>query len=557
MPVDPPDGVHPSHSDNHDASHSHSHSHSDNGRVNSRAYRDNNGGTITVAATIVSTSPSHLALRLAKRSCWRRVSLAFFIVLCFLLHHRIRSSSSLLSLSSLSSTQSPRSRSRSRSHPPLCRSPALLHLGRDGTWIQDWDHARRHGNYPNGRVVPAKKGRAERLTHGRFRPSEEAPFPWPTSWRWAARTDRGNGNGNATDATAEWESESESESEFYPLRVTTAEEMCHLLASKLNVRKIAFYGDSLTMSQYESFLNLMGTSFVTSSFSENPSSLPSRSSIACPTKDENASSSSSSSSITIPIFMQKDTGGSYRPQDPRTEYYFSEELRSFLRDDDRDNHRHNTNNHRNDTPPRTLAIFNIGAHYHNTTWYHQDMRILLHSLQRIGRTDDLYFFRTNVPGHRHCHPLDDKFFDWDRGTRDRPYDDIEEFMAFLSSEGAIFDWEKFPMWNEYSAEWIERFNARDSPWSPWKYGERGHGDDNDNDDDDNDYPVVHLLDVFPMTALRRDGHRAIDGDCLHYVNPGPVDWWNRLWMAYLEELSDVLEAQKVKNCVPKEYLHWK
>mmetsp|Transcript_15006 Transcript_15006/g.31749 ORF Transcript_15006/g.31749 Transcript_15006/m.31749 type:complete len:257 (-) Transcript_15006:185-955(-) len=256
--------------------------------------------------------------------------------------------------------------------------------------------------------------------------------------------------------------------------------------------------------------------------------------------------------------MQKDTGGSYRPQDPRTEYYFSEELRSFLRDDDRDNHHHNTNNHRNDTPPRTLAIFNMGAHYHNTTWYHQDMRILLHSLQRIGRTADLYFFRTNVPGHRHCHPLNDKFFDWDRGTRDRPYDDIEEFMAFLSSEGAIFDWEKFPMWNEYSAEWIERFNARDSPWSPWKYGERGHGDNNDNDDDDDDdYPVVHLLDVFPMTALRRDGHRAIDGDCLHYVNPGPVDWWNRLWMAYLDELSDVLEAQKVKNCVPKEYLHWK
>lgn len=107
------------------------------------------------------------------------------------------------------------------------------------------------------------------------------------------------------------------------------------------------------------------------------------------------------------------------------------------------------------------------------------------------------------------------------------------------------------MWNEYSAKWIERFNARDSPWSPWKYGKRGYGGN-----DEQQYPIVHLLDVFPMTALRRDGHTAIDGDCLHYVNPGPVDWWNRLWMAYLEELNDVLEAQHVENCVPKEYLHW-
>ena len=50
-----------------------------------------------------------------------------------------------------------------------------------------------------------------------------------------------------------------------------------------------------------------------------------------------------------------------------------------------------------------------------------------------------------------------------------------------------------------------------------------------------------MLDVVPMTALRRDSHtaRAENGkeDCLHYCQPGPVDGW-------VEGLVRVLWAER-------------
>jgi hypothetical protein len=64
-------------------------------------------------------------------------------------------------------------------------------------------------------------------------------------------------------------------------------------------------------------------------------------------------------------------------------------------------------------------------------------------------------------------------------------------------------------------------------------------------------PIMHVLDVYNMTALRRDGHSATGKDCLHYHLPGPVDWWNHLLFAYLEELSRDLTVQDgVLNCIP-------
>ena len=38
-------------------------------------------------------------------------------------------------------------------------------------------------------------------------------------------------------------------------------------------------------------------------------------------------------------------------------------------------------------------------------------------------------------------------------------------------------------------------------------------------------PQVDLFDIYWMTALRRDGHPS-EKDCLHYLLPGPPDWWN-------------------------------
>jgi len=403
--------------------------------------------------------------------------------------------------------------------------------------VQDWDFAKEYGNYRE-RVVPVSS--VGRRTHGRFRPSEDAPFRWPTSWKWVDRSSMSNitalnASKTAVSSFQRYSHENHSEfTDFYPINPMNAEEKCDLLVSKLNIRKIAFYGDSLTESQFKSFLNLFGTSFITSS----PHSL------VCPLQTGMLSNNSLSSTVEIPLFFQRDSGGSPFPHDPRSEYSFSPELLSFLQNPPISGGHDNY---------RTLAIFNIGAHYHNTSWYHEDMNVLLHSLQNIGRSNDIYFFRTNVPGHRHCNPTNPKTFDWIKGTRDVPYNNIDEFLPSLMLDGAIFDWDKFPMWNDYSRVLIKQFNSRFLPGSSWKnVHHSNYVSGLERKNDEKQYPIVHLLDVFEFTSLRRDGHGAAGGDCLHYENPGPVDWWNHLLFSYLNFLSDVLGSSGTVNCRPFE-----
>eukprot|EP00957_Ditylum_brightwellii_P101745 7754110-Ditylum_brightwellii.AAC.1 len=58
---------------------------------------------------------------------------------------------------------------------------------------------------------------------------------------------------------------------------------------------------------------------------------------------------------------------------------------------------------------------------------------------------------------------------------------------------------------------------------------------------------IELLDVYPMTVQRPDGHVSsgecedcpgiTDRDCLHYFLPGPPDWWNHLLYSHLLELT--------------------
>lgn len=59
--------------------------------------------------------------------------------------------------------------------------------------------------------------------------------------------------------------------------------------------------------------------------------------------------------------------------------------------------------------------------------------------------------------------------------------------------------------------------------------------------------AVHVLDVVPMTILRPDGHVSgpercddcPDNDCLHYILPGPTDYWNHLLFSNLVDLGSL------------------
>ena len=58
---------------------------------------------------------------------------------------------------------------------------------------------------------------------------------------------------------------------------------------------------------------------------------------------------------------------------------------------------------------------------------------------------------------------------------------------------------------------------------------------------------MEILDVFPMTVRRPDGHMADEykspdtkrNDCLHYSLHGPIDWWNHLMLGNLMDIHTI------------------
>jgi hypothetical protein len=161
-------------------------------------------------------------------------------------------------------------------------------------------------------------------------------------------------------------------------------------------------------------------------------------------------------------------------------------------------------------PNRTLAVFNLGAHYHVYQHYKEDLEKFLLVLDELERPQDLYFFRTTVPGHPKCLPRSHlaTYFQVSQGFRIVPLANFEDYK--VTSD---YNWNMMFDFNRHTKQVIENRKNRNRS--------------------DSQVATVHILDVVNMTILRQDGH--IGGrDCLHYISPGPVDWWNHLMYTTLE-----------------------
>ena len=113
---------------------------------------------------------------------------------------------------------------------PVCTDPCLWKAGINGSWVQDFDFARDHGQYDSPWVIPP--GPYQRRTGGAHVPSKDAPFPWRTSWKWVDQQ--------------------------CSVDVMTYDGICRVL-KRLNIRHLLFYGDSLTQSHVTSFVNKMNS----------------------------------------------------------------------------------------------------------------------------------------------------------------------------------------------------------------------------------------------------------------------------------------------------------
>lgn len=365
---------------------------------------------------------------------------------------------------------------------PSCNAQCLLSMGKNGYWEQDWKFAKEYGQFPLPWVIPAQG--LVKDHEMKFLPDADAPFPWRTSWKW-----------------------NDDKCQVSPM---THENLCHVLA-ELGIDRIAFYGDSLTELQYQSFVNMMGTEHTRQIESTTNRDVHDKIALVCPefssTKSAAVAELDENANITIPIFFRRPINEDAYKQE-KAIYEIAEELHSFI---------HQSNQ-------RLLGIFNIGAHYLEYDIYHDDIKNVLEAISALNRSQDLYFFRTTSPGHDQCQPRNPREFNWTKGTRDVPFKSINE-LKLHTGKPLKWSWDKFQFYNQYTKEIIK---ARQRS---------------------GDIPMIHVLDVYNMTALRHDGHRG-GVDCLHYGTPGPVDWWNNLLVSYLKKLGMALQQTNSVNCSP-------
>jgi len=193
---------------------------------------------------------------------------------------------------------------------------------------------------------------------------------------------------------------------------------------------------------------------------------------------------------------------------------------------------------------RTIVIANLGLHiFNDLRSFEEKFDSFLQSLDRWNsfngarqKSDndmyrrmngDIVFFRTSAPGHWGCD---------EPGLR--PYKDYHEYYEFVSSDDKSqvdqYGWNNLFEYNDYAIKSIYERSHKSRMYDPLFQSSK----------DSLSSLLVEILDITPMTILRRDGHIGDEyksplipgGDCLHYALPGPIDWWNHLLYNNLRDL---------------------
>ncbi len=198
-------------------------------------------------------------------------------------------------------------------------------------------------------------------------------------------------------------------------------------------------------------------------------------------------------------------------------------------------------------PNNTVIVFNTGAHMKTFAEYKQGFDNLFAWVQSFNVTSHsklIPFFRETLPGHPSCGPF--KFqseivsakekLEILQADKTEPYKDYDsyfhstqEMMKRELSRGNQTDWAWFDF--KHANGTVEQYNAYSKDII---------------DHVSNNKLQVHWLNVYNSTILRRDGHALFQKtgwDCLHYLHPGPVEWWVHLFYSALLDLAGLEETQ--------------
>lgn len=160
---------------------------------------------------------------------------------------------------------------------------------------------------------------------------------------------------------------------------------------------------------------------------------------------------------------------------------------------------------------RTLLLLNQGAHFHSVTSFRNSFDHFVQAFNQIAHPRDIVVFRSSVPGHKDCWDEFEKGIDAIDMTHDK----------FLDRYGITkYDWNLFDVYNRYAKDAMAT-NLTTTVRSLY-------------------------LNVYNMTVLRADAHVS-STDYLHYMHPGPVDFWNHMLFSNLVDLAKIEEKKARKN----------
>lgn len=177
----------------------------------------------------------------------------------------------------------------------------------------------------------------------------------------------------------------------------------------------------------------------------------------------------------------------------------------------------------------TILIVNTGGHYQTHHQFQHALREFIKKVDSLERVWDVMLYRTSSPGHSDC-----------AEKPDTPFSSYDEYANTITDE---YSWEKFIGYNDYAMKFIDTRNREDA---------RGiitasNGNQQVDILKKPNRIKMEVLDIYPMTALRRDGHVSGETcencqshtirDCMHYFLPGPIDWWNHMLFSHILDLG--------------------
>jgi GDSL/SGNH-like Acyl-Esterase family found in Pmr5 and Cas1p len=148
----------------------------------------------------------------------------------------------------------------------------------------------------------------------------------------------------------------------------------------------------------------------------------------------------------------------------------------------------------------SIAMFNWAAHCHDdgdiaSVWNTFNNSISSPKMQKVITAQNIILaWRSNHPPHHFC-----------QGVQEPSANDVDHYLQYNQTIDE-FDWNDFSRWDYQSMDWARKLNMK-------------------------------ILDMTPL-YYRIDSH-PVNGDCLHYCLPGPIDLFSDLMlqMLYNKELE--------------------